>query len=68
LWLAVAGQDVRAALGHIEENWLSELDPLARKSAETVVDLDADRLTCPACWTEFAKGPRACPSCGLRLY
>jgi predicted amidophosphoribosyltransferase len=59
---------VRAALGHIEENWLAELDPLARRSAETVVDLDQDRLTCPACLTEFAKGPRACPSCGLRLY
>jgi len=59
---------VRGALAHIEESWLSELDPHARKSAETVVDLDQDRLTCPACLTEFAKGPRACPSCKLRLY
>jgi hypothetical protein len=59
---------VRAALGWIEESWLAELDPRARRSAETVVDLDADTLTCPACLSEFAKGPRACPSCGLRLF
>lgn len=59
---------MRAALSHIEESWLSELDPEARVSAETVVDLDQDRLVCPACLTEFAKGPRACPSCRLRLY
>jgi len=59
---------VKAALGHIEEAWLSQLDPDARRSAETVIDLDAERLTCPACLSEFDKGPRACPSCKLRLY
>lgn len=55
-------------IGHIEERWLSQLDPDARRSAETVVDLDAERQTCPACLSEFDKGPRSCPSCELRLY
>jgi len=58
---------VRAALGLIEESWLGELDERARRSAQTTVDLDAARATCPACLTEFDVGPRACPECGLRF-
>ena len=38
-----------------------------RASVETVIDLDADENTCPACLEPFRGHPSRCPSCGLRI-
>lgn len=51
----------------IEESFLEGLDPEARRSAEAVIDLDADENTCPACGELFERVPASCPSCGLKL-
>ena len=34
--------------------------------AETVVDLDAEQTTCPACQTQFTPDGDRCPECGAR--
>ena len=51
----------------MEDEFLDELDPQARRHAEFVVDLDSDRRTCPACLHEYAAGPVRCPACKLMI-
>jgi hypothetical protein len=65
MWLAVAGPDVRRAQAAMEAAWLDQFDEAGRRSANVVIDLDSDLRTCPACLTEYSKGPPSCPSCGL---
>lgn len=71
LWLAVASEDVAAALAALDGAWRSGLDPhqieALEKAAQIVIDPDAAETTCPACLTTFPTGPRDCPDCGLRL-
>ena len=65
--LAVASQDVERAKEALEARWMEHLDAAERESAAIVLDFGADQMTCPACLTTFATGPRECPECGLFL-
>lgn len=47
------------------ELWGKDLDQDARAAADSVIDLDSDTRTCPACCETYAAGPERCPSCGL---
>ena len=38
-----------------------------RQAAHTVVDLDADESSCPACQTAFDPKLGRCPECGLNF-
>jgi rubrerythrin len=51
----------------LEEESLAALDPVARKAAQHVIDLDAAENDCPACGRRFAGHPARCPGCGLRI-
>jgi len=65
--LAVASRDLQSARLVLEERWARDLTPVARASAELVVDLEAAETTCPACLASFAPSAPRCPSCGLRF-
>ncbi len=65
--LAVASQDVERARVTLEASWMAHLDEAERESASIVLDFAAEQMTCPACLTSFATGPRECPDCGLFL-
>ncbi len=65
--LAVAGTDVDRAKATLESRWMNTLDDAERASADVVLDFGANEMTCPACMTRFATGPRECPDCGLFL-
>jgi len=67
MWLAVASRDLESAREVLDACWSRDLTPLARASAELVVDLEADQTTCPACLAGFAPSEPRCPSCGLRF-
>lgn len=57
--------DARAA---IEVHWNAELGEDELKAVDTVVDLDAEAATCPACGTPFATSDAGrCPECGLNF-
>ena len=58
-------QQARAA---IEAHWNQDLDEAELAAVGTVVDLDAEQATCPACDTPFptSDAPR-CPECGLNF-
>jgi hypothetical protein len=47
--------------------WQAGLSDEARASTRTMIDLDSDSRTCPACSTTYAAGPLACPDCGLYI-
>ena len=51
----------------IHERWGSSLSEAERQAADIVVDLAAERTTCPACLEEFDPGSALgrCPECGL---
>lgn len=51
----------------MEDAFLDELDERGRRSAETVVDLDSDMRTCPACLHQYKAGPVRCPECRLHI-
>ena len=65
--LAVASQDAERAKLTLETRWMDGLDAAERESASIVLDFGAEQMTCPACLTSFATGPRECPDCGLFL-
>ena len=65
--LAVASHDVDRARTTLETSWMAHLDEAEREAASIVIDFGADEMTCPACLTSFATGPRECPDCGLFL-
>jgi hypothetical protein len=43
------------------------MSPEERAAAAVVLDVEQERMTCPACLAEFATGPARCPECGLRF-
>jgi len=65
--LAVASQDIDSARLTLETNWMANLDDAEREVCSIVLDFGAEQMTCPACLTSFATGPRECPDCGLFL-
>ncbi|MEM7201405.1 MAG: hypothetical protein AAF628_14135 [Planctomycetota bacterium] len=65
MWLAVAGHQRDAALQMLDQRWLDGLDDAGRQAAQTVVDLEAEQTTCPACQTVFQPTEPRCPDCGL---
>jgi hypothetical protein len=65
--LAVAGEHLAAAGNALNESFLGELDPEARRSAEATIDLDAEENACPACAEPIRGHPARCPGCGLRI-
>ena len=65
--LAVASQDADRAKLALEASWMEHLDEAEREAACIVLDFGAEQMTCPACLTSFATGPRECPDCGLFL-
>ncbi len=65
--LAVASHDAENALTALRADWYRNAGEDERTAAECVIDLDAPEITCPACGTTFATGPRECPDCGLGL-
>ena len=65
--LAVASQDEPQAKATLDAAWLNHLDAAERDAANIVLDFGADEMTCPACLTTFATGPKECPDCGLFL-
>jgi|GEM_PF-773587 len=71
LWLAVAADDLRAAMEVIDGDWRAGLDPhqieALERAAHIVIDPEAAETTCPACLATFATGPSECPDCGLRI-
>jgi hypothetical protein len=62
--LAVASQDIEATRRLLDDAWRDSLDA---EHPDVVVDFDQAEMTCPACLTKFATGPRECPDCGLFL-
>lgn len=72
MWLAVASQDVTAAAAVLHALAEAEAraaipDDAVRARAETVVDLDAESTSCPACGSAVPGGAARCPSCRLRF-
>ena len=65
--LAVASGDIDVAKATLDAHWLDHLDDAERDAANIVLDFGADEMTCPACLTTFATGPKECPDCGLFL-
>jgi hypothetical protein len=65
--LAVASHQAQLALEQIEAHFTHGMTDRERASVETVIDLDADENTCPACLEPFRGHPSRCPSCGLRI-
>jgi hypothetical protein len=51
----------------MEEQWRGQFEGDARRSVDAVIDVDAERWTCPACFETFPRGARRCPGCGLGL-
>jgi predicted amidophosphoribosyltransferase len=51
----------------VHDHWARDLSPEERAAADSVVDLDAEEATCPACQTVFETAASRCPGCGLRL-
>lgn len=72
MWLAVANQDIDGAVRALQ-TWADEElvalipDPEVRRRATSLVDLDAEASTCPACSGDVPKGAERCPSCRLRF-
>ena len=66
-FLAVAKEQAEEAASLLDADWRSELSDEAQAAAATVIDFDAEEMTCPACLTKFATGPEECPDCGLFL-
>jgi len=72
MWLAVANQDLQGAALALqaladEELRASIPDPDIRRLATSLVDLDAEVSTCPACSGNVPRGAERCPSCRLRF-
>jgi hypothetical protein len=72
MWLAVASTEVDGAVHALQEWAREELDssipdPEVRRRATSVVDLDAESTTCPACSGTVPRGAERCPSCRLRF-
>jgi hypothetical protein len=72
MWLAVANQDFEGAARALEA-WADEElqasipDPEVRRLATSVVDLDAESSTCPACSATVPRDAERCPGCRLRF-
>lgn len=72
MWLAVANQDINGAMQALqvwsdEELHASIPDAAVRRLATSLVDLDAEASTCPACAGTVPMGAERCPSCRLRF-
>lgn len=65
MWLAVAGPDRQRALEALEAAWRTQFEGAARRSVESVIDLNSSERECPACFARYRAGPLECPECGL---
>ncbi|GEM_PF-1534961 len=65
--LAVASEDVPAAMGALRARADAELDDAGRRATSTVIDLEAEQNTCPGCFGTLPQGATRCPECGLRF-
>lgn len=65
--LAVAKQDVAAALRAIEAQQQAGMSETELKAAQTVVDREREENVCPACETPFRGQVARCPECGLNF-
>ena len=58
---------MQQAIEVLENEWKSGLSDEQLAAANSVIDFEAEEMTCPACLTTFATGPQECPDCGLFL-
>lgn len=65
--LAVASEHADEVKGILEKRWRDSLEDSQVEAADIILDFGAEEMTCPACLTSFATGPKECPECGLFL-
>ena len=68
LMLVTPMEELQPARAAIEAHWNQDLGEAELAAVGTVVDLDAEQATCPACATPFPTGDATrCPECGLNF-
>ncbi|HPF15146.1 MAG: hypothetical protein H6830_00810 [Planctomycetes bacterium] len=67
LWLVVTSEDAPEAARMLHERELASMSPEEQAAAQSVIDLDAEQNSCPACLETIPGGAARCPGCGLRI-
>ncbi len=65
--LAVAGDQAENAAQLLAQREFEGMSDEERVAAQSVIDLEAESNSCPACMDTIPQGSARCPGCGLRI-